>query len=82
MNEEEKRELEKLRAKDTLTDEETTRAAVLEELEAAEADISDEDEFDAAFAEATGKESPKKDESEKEEEDELAKKKEEKQHPK
>ena len=62
MTEEEKQELEQLRAKDTLTDEEVSRAAKLEKLEAEEEPLSDEDEFDQAFAEAIGDAPQKPDE--------------------
>ena len=58
MKEEEKKELEDLQAKDQLNDDETARAAALEEMLANEEPLSDEDEFDKAFAEATGEEPP------------------------
>lgn len=52
MTDAEKKELEELRKKDTLSDDETIRAAELEELEADAEPQTDEEEFDAAFAEA------------------------------
>lgn len=53
MTDEEKQELEALKAKETLTDEETARVAELESL-----DISPDDEFDQAFDDALAADDP------------------------